>query len=526
MSERWLIYKNDQTLGPFTSEEVRNALRDGSLDPFDLVAREGSSVQRELLEVDEIFVSTKVVFVEGAASHEEQPEPVALRQVPGERATEPPARPGVYGQGHLALASDAQGTQPSQAPKPGQGQAKRRRDPKHFYILDAKGRRLGPVTAGEIQTLFYKGVLDKSARILRDGSQAKVPVNKFVAVYAEGKNGQNFLQGSHPQMAQRVGPKIAPARGVVVVSRMQVSLVTVLSLIAATLLTIATVVLLRKAIRSEDPTPVAGETLPSRKSSAAKLQREHYEPAPRSDLAPNGQHRLRADPRTAGDSRRKHKRKNVANQIRLKQETREKRAKTAPQRLQAGAALPRQAFPDSESVHPRNRSGSQREGRLLSKSTMPNPRLDSSRLSPPAATENQRAQKRSPQGHIAAVAPVAAAGPHPKAGNQQAIPPPKPNPVPAPYPPSATPPSSRGVAALANASQANRLGPMTFDRQALAKCTNACTLMFTGAGGSVRGAFFKQAWGPTLAGKRGGVYLTGRIIRDGGGVKIIVANVQ
>src|SRR5689334_5715430 len=62
VSDRWIIIKNGQSVGPLTAEEIRASLRDGSFDPFDLVMREGSSVRRELVEVDELFQSSPVVY--------------------------------------------------------------------------------------------------------------------------------------------------------------------------------------------------------------------------------------------------------------------------------------------------------------------------------------------------------------------------------------------------------------------------------------------------------------------------------
>jgi hypothetical protein len=52
-------------------------------------------------------------------------------------------------------------------------------------------------------------------------------------------------------------------------------------------------------------------------------------------------------------------------------------------------------------------------------------------------------------------------------------------------------------------------------------------MTFNGAGGSVKVAFFKNVWGPTLESKAGGgVYLSGIVKKNGDSVKIILSNVQ
>jgi outer membrane biosynthesis protein TonB len=114
---------------------------------------------------------------------------------------------------------------------------------------------------------------------------------------------------------------------------------------------------------------------------------------------------------------------------------------------------------------------------------------------------------------------------------------PKPAPKPAPQSPTqplpkakvaATPPLPQGqtVAGLSDGQQVAKLGPMTFDKSALAACEGSCSLKFTGAGGSVKVAFFKQVWAPALEAKSGGVYLTGLVKKNGSDVKIILSNVQ
>lgn len=59
-SKRWQIFQDNESLGTMTAEEIRIALRDGRLDPFDCVLDEVDGVKRELVEVTEIFDNPSV----------------------------------------------------------------------------------------------------------------------------------------------------------------------------------------------------------------------------------------------------------------------------------------------------------------------------------------------------------------------------------------------------------------------------------------------------------------------------------
>ena len=58
MVKRWNVYHGNDHLGLKTAKEIREALRQGTLDPFDKVALEGSNIREDLVEVDEIFKET------------------------------------------------------------------------------------------------------------------------------------------------------------------------------------------------------------------------------------------------------------------------------------------------------------------------------------------------------------------------------------------------------------------------------------------------------------------------------------
>ncbi len=56
-AKRWTVYRRGEALGTFTAPEIREQLRKGALSTGDFVAAEGSAVQQELIEIDEIFAS-------------------------------------------------------------------------------------------------------------------------------------------------------------------------------------------------------------------------------------------------------------------------------------------------------------------------------------------------------------------------------------------------------------------------------------------------------------------------------------
>lgn len=58
-TKRWHIFQDDENLGMMTAKEIRDALRDGRLDPFDCVLDEADGKKKELVEVSEIFALSK-----------------------------------------------------------------------------------------------------------------------------------------------------------------------------------------------------------------------------------------------------------------------------------------------------------------------------------------------------------------------------------------------------------------------------------------------------------------------------------
>ena len=218
MSELWNIYKDGRQIGPLTASDIRRGLREGEFDPFDLVAREGSNLRRELVEVDELFFTSQVVYGNDAASSTAQMQAVTQElskskaQVSGFQPSkigvapkaddqiktqEPRPTSPMLGQGHLALA-DQGATVPSLASSTRPRPVRRQRNPKHFLLMNSVGRVLGPMSATEVQSLYFRGVLANDVVVMRPGSEAKIKLSRFISVLSGNRSSKAQTQGAHP----------------------------------------------------------------------------------------------------------------------------------------------------------------------------------------------------------------------------------------------------------------------------------------------------------------------------------------
>lgn len=199
MSARWLIHSRDRTFGPWTAVQVRDELRAGRVDPFDMACKEGSTVKRPLVEVDEIFQSSRVQMaelVEVAAESDEQkptrstkraesepeptPDPELIETPLANTGTSPP----IFGRSSI-----------SDRPRPSQFQAlaaatrlnpperAEARKPKQYYVTDSTGRSYGPLSSGEVMKLWYSGRIDSRALVERGSGSKRIRIQKFVEFY-------------------------------------------------------------------------------------------------------------------------------------------------------------------------------------------------------------------------------------------------------------------------------------------------------------------------------------------------------
>lgn len=497
LSDRWFIIKNGQTVGPLTAEDIRASLRDGSFDPFDLVMRDGSSVRRELVEVDELFQSSPVVYDASASGQAS----ITGRQSSGGAAGKVTEL--VAGQGRLMLADkreEANVTLPANAgspkPKAADGQQaaprKKRRDPKHFHLMDGRGRVMGPMSASEIQGLYYKGVLDKTVKVMRDGSGAHVPIARFVSVYSESQSGgRGPQQGAHPmiqgglatsaqqRMAMAKRQKANPAPRFSPISLLAIGLGVILVIMAVWVI-----------VSSEKSDMAARPTTP------AKV---HVRPLPDSKAKA-----LKAKKKNAIDERENKRRKSLQLKQQMDHQAALRAARDAKAQRDQKALVAAKARRDAQALREQRLSKQQKLQRVRAERFEAKRRQNAEKARALAALHaRQRAQlaKRVPTKNMTRVS----------------VPPP-PRPV--------SPPAATGVAALQDGKKVASLGPMTFDKKAVQNCEGTCAVTFSGAGGSVRVKFFKQVWGPVLLSKSGGVYVTGLVRKSGGSTQIMLSDVK
>ncbi|MEZ4741255.1 MAG: hypothetical protein R3B45_02220 [Bdellovibrionota bacterium] len=218
MSKVWLVHRKDQTYGPWPAARIREELRQGTIDPFDLVNLEGSPVMREIIEVDEIFNSADTRKHLTQVSYQAESN-IAVEE---SRITQP-------SDSFLALADPNVENRINRTPKPKQDQATgiigkiRKKDKaktriapkseanisyelaknlrskasssnvssgkesKRYYLIDTKGRILGPHSAYEVQSMYAKGQLDNSITVKKSQSEVSVPIAKFINVYAQAR---------------------------------------------------------------------------------------------------------------------------------------------------------------------------------------------------------------------------------------------------------------------------------------------------------------------------------------------------
>ena len=87
-------------------------------------------------------------------------------------------------------------------------------------------------------------------------------------------------------------------------------------------------------------------------------------------------------------------------------------------------------------------------------------------------------------------------------------------------------PVGPSVASLTDGQQVTHLGPFRYDPAAIAKCTGACVVPFSGPGGGVVGRFFKAGFGEAFTAHKGSAYLSGIVRQNGGSTTILIQNVE
>jgi hypothetical protein len=198
MEKRWNVYHGNDYLGLKTAKEIREALRQGTLDPFDKVSREGSNIREDLIEVDEIFREGAESPAESIASS-----PVPEGTVVADRSALLEAAASV---GKLS------GTGSKSKPKPTDDHdetesvndfAQRndtgtRNSGKRYYLIDRE-KVLGPLSALEIQSLFNRNMLNKKVRVQKIGNEKTIPITQFISSYSGDRLKELAEDGRIPQ---------------------------------------------------------------------------------------------------------------------------------------------------------------------------------------------------------------------------------------------------------------------------------------------------------------------------------------
>ena len=471
--------------------EIRASLRDGTIDPFDLVARDGSSVRRELVEVDEIFFSSKVVYADSpqqvfAPSKAAPAEGNAPAQRDSTQVSNAPAALSgdsmPLGVGQVLALAERRGslaaTQVSSQDGGGKPRRKNRRDPKRYYLMDGRGRVLGPVSAGDVQSMYYKGVLDRSVRVMKDGSTAQVPVAKFVGIYSEQARGGRPApsQAAHPAMPMMAPPpRMAMGLGPTFFRGPLARMLAIGGMVAALVIAGLAVLALYRSGNLDwlaRKPPRAAVERRVKKSPARALPKNFRGVLPR----PDG----KGSP---------YERQAPARKAAVKTPKREARAGLTPRQRQF------EEFRKARAAATKIRANKQKKAEL--------------------AKQEKKALAAKPAPYV----------PKPVAAFVKKPPVAAPLPAAAPKP-SAAPAPASGLAGTPVGQTVSAVGPMTFNKNAVETCDGGCTVTFSGAPGSVRVKFFKEVWGPSLMAKDGGVRISGLMREDSGGKFILLSNVE
>ena len=559
LTARWLIFKNDKTLGPITAEEIRALLREGEVDPFDLVAQEGSSLRRELVEVDEIFAQSNAsqfgVVQRTKATGTLSPDELAktlppsgfvpdgvlpdqgVNGSPNPQGTDGPGLLVGNGQLFLAQPDHERGAVDSGAmvgrPRP------RARNPKVYHLLDERGRAQGPLAATDILRLYYKGVLGPGINVVRRDSKLRIPVERFVGVLArqqvlsqaqpgqQGRPGRGYHPGlGRLERAQVVG--MAPAFRLNLMG-VPTSLVAVLLILLAIILGGASAWLVLGPGLSNKTPRKERSSISGRAVSVRGQDRDNkaIKPSPSLKKPSEGSpaRQTRANTPANGRSRAGSGRDGDTQSRRLSM-------RNAQRSVPPGR---------NSSVTQRPAERSAKKSSTLAAKSPPKPsrsnlsRGEKSRVQSRSSVAPLRPSSRAMPPRVAAVRPLSPP-PRPLISSRPPVPVTVARPAPSPVRPQSAgpsgprvappPPGGGGSSSLADGQTVSGIGPFTFDRNAVAQCQAACTVAFKGPMGVVTGKFFKSIWGPILLEKNGPVRLSGLIRKVGPSTKIIISDIQ
>lgn len=223
--KRWYIFQENEKPQLLTAASIRAALRKGDIDPFDIVCPEDAPDQKgELVNFPEIFrdkadkakekaegsfqthqkmasENDDLARDQGDRFEAEKSESFQLAQVRSK--TKKPSKPSELDLGltpYQQASSSEEHTSARVAKKPIM---------KNFFLERKDGKKMGPLSATEIQSLFYRGVLPNSVKVLKSGSERKIKIRQFVAAYADSRLksiANKQLAVKNPAKASKVMP--------------------------------------------------------------------------------------------------------------------------------------------------------------------------------------------------------------------------------------------------------------------------------------------------------------------------------
>jgi hypothetical protein len=178
-----MVFTSGETLGPWSAARIRDELRSGRIDPFDLVAQEGDPIRRPLVEVDAIFESSGFQVAEvlrdsvSRDSVSVAPEYQASAAKPEEKlaAGDDGDRPRVF---EALAAPDLKANRSAQSGAAASAVAKK------TYMLWIPGSQpRGPFVAKDVLKLWYSRQIPAATEVQRSGGSKKINVRIFAGYY-------------------------------------------------------------------------------------------------------------------------------------------------------------------------------------------------------------------------------------------------------------------------------------------------------------------------------------------------------
>lgn len=187
LSRVWLVIKkNENKLGPLSSEEIKEGLRRGSIEPFDLAYKEGNpqNLSKPIIEIDELFGQ-----FDGEAKTEIIPQKDTIIKVIDKTTID---HVDTKAQSSDHVDTKAQSSTNITSTRINRRLEIRNQQPtnKKYFLLDEKNRTLGPFTTEEILNQYDAGKILPHARIRKKDSKKEIAISRFVDYQRGNKFGK------------------------------------------------------------------------------------------------------------------------------------------------------------------------------------------------------------------------------------------------------------------------------------------------------------------------------------------------